>query len=242
MTLLLHWEVMYHMISVFFMTWWLMSGSLDLNTLDQVTNKDPLAGLDPTVTSFVHPAMTCGYLFETLRTFHNVPGQGTSASAAATTTSGLYFASAMDASSDDSEKSSSQGSKRIGRRVTSQRSQGMARASQASKTSRRCCKARQTNPPRPRGRLTKIVTMRKPLRETSKMLTASPWMTWNLAKCQCAGGSRSKVWFGVWKAQLNLPSIDEVVLADDDEHGQVRRNIWHAGMDSRPVLTIVLKY
>ena len=94
-----------------------MSGSLDLNTLDQVTNKDPLAGLDPTVTSFVHPAMTCGYLFETLRTFHNVPGQGTSASAAATATSGLYFASAMDASSDDSEKSSSQGSKRIGRRV-----------------------------------------------------------------------------------------------------------------------------
>ena len=33
--------------------------------------------------------MTCGYLFETLRTFHNVPGQGTSASAAATTTSGV---------------------------------------------------------------------------------------------------------------------------------------------------------
>ena len=128
-----------------------MSRSLDLNTLDQVTNKDPLAGLDPTVTSFVHPAMTCGYLFETLRTFHNVPGQGTSASAAATATSGLYFASAMDVSSDGSEKSSSQGSKRIGRRVTSQRSQGMARASQASKTSRRCCKARQTNPPRPRG-------------------------------------------------------------------------------------------
>ena len=155
-----------------------MSGSLDLNTLDQVTNKDPLAGLDPTVTSFVHPAMTCGYLFETLRTFHNVPGQGTSASAAATATSGLYFASAMVASSDGSEKSSSKGSKRIGRRVTSQRSQGTARktlrASQASKTSRRCCKARQTNPPRPRGRLTKIVTMRKPLRETSKMLTASP--------------------------------------------------------------------
>ena len=245
MTLLLHWEVMYHMISVFFMTWWLMSGSLDLNTLDQVTNKDPLAGLDPTVTSFVHPAMTCGYLFETLRTFHNVPGQGTSASAAATATSGLYFASAMDVSSDGSEKSSSQGSKRIGRRVTSQRSQGMARktlrASQASKTSRRCCKARQTNP-RPRGRLTKIVTMRKPLRETSKMLTASPWMTWYLAKCQCAGGSRSKVWFGVWKVQLNLPSIDEVVLADDHEHGPVLRNIWHAGMDSRPVLTIVLKY
>ena len=64
----------------------------------------------------------------------------------------------------------------------------------------------------------------------------------SLAKSQRAGGSRSKVWFGVWKAQLNLPSIDEVVLADDDEHGQVRRNIWHAGMDSRPVLTIVLKY
>ena len=70
------------------------------------------------------------YLFETLRTFHNanVPGQGTSASAAATATSGLYFASALDASSDGSDKSSSsQGSKRIGRRVTSQRSQGTAR-------------------------------------------------------------------------------------------------------------------
>ena len=34
----------------------IMSGSLDLNTLDQVTNEDPLAGLDPTKPLFVHPA------------------------------------------------------------------------------------------------------------------------------------------------------------------------------------------
>ena len=111
----------------------IMSGSLDLNTLDQVTNEDPLAGLDPTKPLFVHPATGNDLrisLWDTqdLPHIHNVPGQGTSASAAATATSGLYFASALDASSDGSDKSSSsQGSKRIGRRVTSQRSQGTAR-------------------------------------------------------------------------------------------------------------------
>ena len=53
------------MISDFIMM--IMLGSLDLHTLNQVTNEDPCAGLDPTKPPFVQPAMTYGYLFETPR-------------------------------------------------------------------------------------------------------------------------------------------------------------------------------